>query len=113
MNDNLYQVLVGTVEVRVAVTHALKRRAGGKIDDVKATFDQLESLLGPPTHEGSPDNKVDFIWSLDVDGSLVELWNYKDGPGYGHDVSNINHWSMGGNRLAVRIFKQLIEQEIE
>lgn len=64
------------------------------------TYDEIKSVLGEPTNFGSGDDKIDWHWILKIEGVLVHIYNYKDGPSYLKDKSispsDIERWHVGG-----------------
>ena len=76
---------------------------------IRADYDAIVRAFGPPlVYTGSPDSdgKVDWSWFVEFDcGTVATIYNWKDGPGYGHNVGpdRINTWQIGGAWKGPRI----------
>lgn len=73
------------------------------VDQLDVSYEHLVAALGEPfrpdPNEG--DGKIDAEWVLLFDdGTLVTIYNYKDGPSYlgprGTPVEQIRDWHVGG-----------------
>jgi len=65
----------------------IERRSyqASKIDQIMATADELDAILGH-TAPGSPDGKTDAeFYAITNQGEYLELWNWKDGGYLGRD----------------------------
>lgn len=66
---------------------------------IDANYAELCSLFGQPEEEVC--DKVDWEWIIRFnDGTIVTIYNWKNGPGYGYYSTravNINHWHVGGH----------------
>ncbi len=76
---------------------------GGLVGEVKASFDRLVGLFGPPG-PGSSDHKTDVEWDiLFDDGTMAWVYNWKNGRAYLGDAgklpSQITSWHVGGKGL--------------
>jgi len=68
-------------------------------------YDNLVKYFGEP-HTDGDGHKVDAEWVLDIDGTVVTIYNYKDGINYlgvpdGLPVNRIKEWHIGGKSKRV------------
>ena len=67
---------------------------------VSASFAQLVRAFGQPDADLECD-KSDAEWDLKINGQVVTIYNWKDGPAYlgedGAAVDEITDWHIGGN----------------
>lgn len=65
---------------------------------VNAQFGELTAHFGPP-FEGC--DKTDWEWCLNINGVIVTIYNWKNGPNSGHAVgpADIREWNVGGSSL--------------
>jgi hypothetical protein len=81
---------------------------------VNVDYATLVNVFGEP--EGAFDNyKSDCAWDLLINGTVVTIYNYKDGKNYngpaGLAIDNITDWHVGGkSKLAQQLVDKAIEQ---
>jgi hypothetical protein len=69
---------------------------------VNVDYSTLVNVFGEP--EGFFDNyKSDCAWTLEINGTICTIYNYKDGRNYladnGLDKENITDWHVGGKSI--------------
>lgn len=84
------------------------------INEIRATYAELVELFGEP--QDGDKEKVDAEWIIDIDGQIITIYNWKDGPAYlgalhckKHNISldTINSWSIGGR--SDKAYDKLVE----
>ena len=68
--------------------------AGGWLQGhVYVNYSELVSAFGNPHYLGSGDGKVQAEWQLNINGTGVTIYDYKEG---GKPVQSIREWHIGG-----------------
>lgn len=74
---------------------------------ITATYQHLLNLFGEP--DLYVDNKVQVEWTLEYDGTVITIYDYKN---YGIDPKRNTNWHVGGfDAEAARLAKKLIRGE--
>lgn len=74
---------------------------------ISTTYQRLVDLFGEP--ELYVDNKVQAEWTLEHDGTIITIYDYKN---YGVDAEKNTEWHIGGfDRKAAVLAKKLIKGE--
>lgn len=67
---------------------------------LKVDINDIIALMGDPDSEPSGDLKVEWEWVYKIEGEVVTIYNYKDGPLYSEDenitINDITDWHVGG-----------------
>lgn len=85
--------------MQVTVSNEIDACGTCLLGEIDLSYDEIVALLGEPT-SGGDGYKVDAEWNLEFeDGTIATLYNYKSGPNYnqdGSDVRDIRDWHIGG-----------------
>ena len=68
--------------------------------EIHIGFYDLVDIFGDP-EDVSSTGKSDVQWSIEIDGVVATIYNWKNGPAYTGDdsieVERIHDWNIGGN----------------
>ena len=78
---------------------------------ISATYDQLIAILGEPD-PCEYSHKIDAHWTIDIDGAICTIYNWKNGPSWGEDgqpLDTIRRWNVGGHGPdAIKLIQELL-----
>ena len=64
---------------------------------INVNYSELVSAFGNPSYFGSGDGKVQAEWQLNINGTGVTIYDWKEG---GKPVQSIREWHIGGTSEA-------------
>jgi hypothetical protein len=72
--------------------------AGGWLQGyINVNYSELVSAFGNPSYFGSGDGKVQAEWQLNINGTGVTIYDWKEG---GKPVQSVREWHIGGTSEA-------------
>jgi len=81
---------------------------------IEVSYAKIVAILGEP--DPCEDSiKIDAEWTIEIDGEVATLYNWKNGPSYGGlPVNRIRRWNIGGHSpKAIKIIKELLTNQGE
>jgi len=102
-------------EIKIEVPH-WKETGGTCLKGyLTASFETLVRVFGQP-HGAGDDSKSDAHWDLKINGTIVTIYNWKNGMNYmgahGTPLEDIRQWNLGGfdgpvdvERLVIRAIR--------
>ena len=79
---------------------ALAACYGGSLKGhIKAGHDELIQILGEPTFEGGPENKINYERAVNYKGDIFYIYDWKVGPDWVKS-QNEYEWHIGGEKNA-------------
>jgi hypothetical protein len=68
---------------------------------IETKYRQLTKLFGYPyVANEKADNKIDWFWQFKLNGTVITIYNWKNGPNYGFKKVTpnlIERWNIGGH----------------
>lgn len=79
---------------------ALDACYGGSLKGhITAGYDELIQILGEPTFEGGPENKINYEWAVNYKGDIFYIYDWKVAPEWAK-AQNEYEWHIGGEKIA-------------